>query len=132
MVCVAQQSICYGTTSDGRLEGGVKLPGKGSNFISYSRVANIAGRTYVHSEVKNIVIAAYEVLEKSHPDKKYKYAETGKRNGGQFKPHKTHQNGLSVDFMTPMKNKDGKSVHLPTHPFNRLGYDIEFDSKNQY
>ena len=61
------------------------------------------------------------------PNKLFKYAETGFEAGGKFKPHKTHQNGLSVDFMVPVVNASGESVHLPTHPFNRFGYDIEFD-----
>ena len=47
------------------------------------------------------------------PDTVYKYTETGFENGGKFRPHKTHQNGLSVDFMTPVKNKNNESVHLP-------------------
>ena len=128
----AESSKCYGTTSNGSLSNGVKLPQKGTNFVGYSRVASLAGRTYVHSEVKNIVLAAYEALQVEAPDKVYKYAETGSKKGGVFKPHKTHQNGLSVDFMTPVVNKDGKSVHLPTNALNKLGYNIEFDSKNQY
>lgn len=128
----ATNSICYGETKSGKLRNGVELPKTGSNFESYSTVARIAGRTYVHSEVRTIIIDAYTLLEQSHPDKVFKYAETGYENGGQFKPHKTHQNGLSVDFMTPVTNAKGESVHLPTHPFNRFGYDIEFDNKNQY
>ena len=131
-LCNAIESICYGSTSNGSLENGVKLPASGNNFKSYSRAAIIAGRTYVHSEVKQIVVSAYRTLEESHPDKVFKYAETGRKNGGLFKPHKTHQNGLSVDFMTPMKNKAGESVRLPTHALNRLGYDIELDVNNEY
>ncbi|WP_241238935.1 hypothetical protein [Colwellia sp. Arc7-635] len=34
--------------------------------------------------------------------------------------------------MTPVLDKLGQSVHLPTHPLNKFGYDIEFDSKGQY
>ena len=131
-LCYAVDSTCYGTTSNGSLKHGVQLPWNGKNYTNYSRVAILAGRTYVHSEVKKIVTMAYHSLESSHPDKVYKYAETGKKNGGLFKPHKTHQNGLSVDFMTPMLNKKGESVHLPTNALNRLGYDIELDSKNEY
>ena len=132
IACGATESTCYGTTSKGSLKNGVRLPSSGKNYTSYSRMAIIAGRTFVHSEVRNIVVAAYLTLESLQPDKVYKYAETGKRNGGIFKPHKTHQNGLSVDFMTPVMNENGKSVHLPTHALNRLGYDIEFDQQNQY
>jgi penicillin-insensitive murein DD-endopeptidase len=128
----AQGSICYGTTSKGHLENGVQLPSEGTNFVGYSAVARLAGRTYVHSSVKDIMLAAYKDLEKDQPNKVYKYAETGYEKGGQFKPHKTHRNGLSVDFMTPVLNENNKSVHLPTHPLNKFGYDIEFDKNGEY
>ncbi len=129
---LANESICYGTTSNGRLEGGVKLPSRGKNFVSYSNTAEILGRTYVHSKVKEIIQDSYKRLETETPAKVYKYAETGFQQGGQFKPHKTHRNGLSVDFMVPVVNEKGKSVHLPTHFFNKLGYSIEFDAVGKY
>lgn len=131
--CVfAQQSTCFGNTHNGRLEGGKKLPLSGNNYVTYSYLANFAGRTYVHSKVFQIVTQAYQSLEAHHPDKRYMYAETGFKNGGKFKPHKTHTNGLSVDFMTPVINKKQESVHLSTHIFNKLGYSIEFDNKGNY
>ena len=129
---LSEESTCYGTTSNGKLEGGVQLPSSGNNFVGYSSVARIAGRTYVHSTVKDIIVSAYNDLHKEQPDKVYKYAETGRKKGGQFKPHKTHRNGLSVDFMTPVVNSRGESVHLPTHPLNKLGYNIEFDANDKY
>lgn len=78
------------------------------------------------------MLDAWRLLETEQTDKVYKYAETGFKNGGEFKPHKTHRNGLSVDFMTPVIDAAGNSVHLPTHPFNRFGYDIEFDGTGRY
>lgn len=128
----AQTSTCYGTTSKGRLENAVQLPEEGGNYTGYSSVARLAGRTYVHSEVSNIILKAYANLEKEQAGKVYKYAETGFKEGGQFKPHKTHRNGLSVDFMTPVTNEKGESVHLPTHPLNKFGYNIEFNKDDQY
>lgn len=128
----ASDSICHGTTSNGSLENGVQLPSEGNNFESYSNVARLAGRTYVHSSVYNIVVAAYSDLEREQPNKVYKYAETGFKDGGQFSPHKTHRNGLSVDFMVPVVNSIGESVHLPTNPFNKFGYNIEFDNSGHY
>ena len=128
----AETSTCHGTTSKGYLEHGVQLPAEGANFEGYSTVARLAGRTYVHSSVEKIIVAAYSDLEKEQPTKVYKYAETGLQEGGQFKPHKTHRNGLSVDFMTPVINEEGESVHLPTHLLNKFGYDIEFDGNDQY
>lgn len=128
----AAESVCYGTTSNGRLEGGVKLPTKGPNFVSYGTAPEIAGRTYVHSKIKDVIVEAYRMLEQELPGKVFKYAETGFKQGGQFKPHKTHRNGLSVDFMVPVTDKSGKSVHLPTNPLNKYGYAIEFDEKGRF
>ncbi len=125
-------STCFGTTSNGRLEAGVKLPGSGDNFTSYGSIPDLAGRTYVHGTVREIVVAAYGDLAKQLPGRVFKYAETGFKNGGPFEPHKTHRNGLSVDFMVPVKDRKGKSVHLPTHVLNRYGYDIEFDTTGRY
>jgi len=131
-VVFSMESTCYGTTSNGRLEKGVQLPSSGKNYTSYSNTAELLGRTYVHSKVKEIIISSYRSLETMMPDKVYKYAETGFKEGGKFSPHKTHQNGLSVDFMVPVIDSKGKSVYLPTHPFNKFGYSIEFDNKGRY
>ncbi|ALU45029.1 peptidase [Pseudoalteromonas rubra] len=128
----ARTSTCYGTTAHGSLADGIELPRAGNNFVGYSTLARLAGRTYVHSEVYEIVTASYQMLETIHPDKVYKYAETGFADGGQFRPHKTHSNGLSVDFMTPVIDEADQSVHLPTHPFNKFGYLIEFDEHDQF
>ena len=132
LVALAETSVCHGTTSSGSLENGVQLPSKGKNYEGYSSIARLAGRTYVHSAVRDIILAAYKQLETEQPSKVYKYAETGFKEGGQFKPHKTHRNGLSVDFMTPVINQLGESVHLPTNPLNKFGYNIEFDENDRY
>ena len=121
------ESICYGTAAKGRLDHGVKLPVKGNNFATYSRVLSGVGRTYVHSKVHEVIVNAYKSLEATHPDKHFVYGETGWKTGGRFKPHKTHQNGLSVDFMVPVIDAKGLSIPLPTSPFNKYGYNIEFD-----
>lgn len=125
-------STCYGTTSSGRLENGCKLPMSGTNFQSYSSVLSVAGRTYVHCKVKDVVVEAYAALESEGENWIYVYGETGKKNGGKFKPHKTHQNGLSVDFMVPVINAKGESVSLPTNMLNKYGYDIDFTLNGDY
>lgn len=125
----ADDSICYGTTSRGRLENGVRLPARGDNFVSYGTLPELAGRTYVHSTVRDVIVDAYRMLEKDQPEKVFKFAETGFREGGEFKPHKTHRNGLSVDFIVPVMDSSGTSVLLPTNPFNKYGYSVEFDGR---
>lgn len=132
LVQAAPASQCFGSVSKGRLEGGVRLPLDGLNFSAYSKVAAAAGRTYVHSTVERIMLAAYASLSEVLPATTYVYGETGLASGGPFAPHKTHQNGLSVDFFMPVLDREGKSVPLPTGPMNRFGYDIEFDAKARY
>ena len=128
----AEESVCYGTTGNGRLAGGVKLPAKGPNFVAYSRVAGWLGRTYVHSKVRDVILDAYRLLETELPSTIYKYAETGFKEGGKFKPHKTHQNGLSVDFTVPVTDVHGNSVQMQTNAFNKYGYSNEFDAEGKF
>lgn len=122
-------STCYGTTSKGMLANGCKLPYRGANFQAYSRLGSTLGRTYVHCKVAAVVQAAYNDLKLRHPDKVFVYGETGWASGGRFKPHKTHQNGLSVDFMVPVVDSSGRSVPLPANAFNKYGYDMDFDAQ---
>ncbi|RZV38885.1 MAG: replication initiation protein [Chromatiales bacterium] len=126
-----EPSVCYGSTANGRLENGWRLPSGGANFQSYSTMGGILGRTYVHSWVHSVVLEAYSELQNTQPDTIFVYGETGKKKGGEFEPHKTHRNGLSVDFMVPVRNDDGDSVPLPTSVLNKWGYDLEFDSEGR-
>lgn len=128
----AAQSQCYGTVSKGRIEGSVKLPVSGANFSAYSTLAASAGRTHVHAAVAEVLAASYAALQKTSPSVTYVYGETGWPAGGRFRPHRTHQNGLSVDFFVPVRDAKAKSVPLPTGLSNRWGYDIEFDGQARY
>jgi penicillin-insensitive murein DD-endopeptidase len=125
-------SQCFGTTSNGRIEASVALPTSGANFSTYSRLAVAAGRTHVHAKVADIVTHAYAELARRTPDVRYVYGETGWPSGGRFKPHRTHQNGLSVDFFVPVRDQAGRSVPLPTPVGERFGYDIEFSAEGRW
>ena len=129
---LAADSQCFGTVSKGRIEGSVKLPTSGPNFSAYSTMAATAGRTHVHAKVADIITASYAALHATSPSTTYVYGETGWPSGGRFRPHRTHQNGLSVDFFVPVLNAQGKSVPLPAGISNRFGYDIEFNADARY
>lgn len=131
-LCAAAQSQCYGTVSNGRIEGSVKLPLSGTNFAAYSTLAATAGRTHVHSKVAAILEATYKALAAARPNTRYVYGETGWPSGGRFRPHRTHQNGLSVDFFVPVTDGNGQSVPLPTNLTDRLGYDVEFNQEARF
>ncbi len=128
----AAESICYGTPSNGRLEHGVQLSESGANFEPYSSVGVSLGRTYVHSKVANVVSAAYSALTRSAPGVQFVYGESGWEHGGRIRPHRTHQNGLAVDFMVPIRDRERRSVALPSAMTNKFGYGIEFDSRARF
>ena len=128
----AAESICYGTVANGRLENGVKLPGEGKNFTAYSSLGVTLGRTYVHAKVAEIVVAAYRALEQPASGKVFVYGETGWSSGGRIRPHRTHKNGLSVDFFVPVIDATGRPVPLPTNISNKFGYNIDFDANAKF
>lgn len=125
-------STCYGSVSNGHLQGGVPLPLTGANFAAYSPLGALLGRTYVHATVARIVEQAYAALADSDPQLRFVYGETGWPLGGRFAPHRTHQNGLSVDFFVPVRDAAGNSVTLPGSHRNRYGYDLEFDAQGRW
>ncbi|MEQ1545719.1 replication initiation protein [Methyloglobulus sp.] len=126
------ESTCYGSVSNGKLENGIKLPVSGRNFSAYSLLGNILGRTYLHSQAVDIVLTTYQALEQSAAGKVFTYGETGWASGGRIRPHRTHRNGLSIDFMVPVINQTNKSVFIPTGVINKFGYGLEFDENAKY
>lgn len=128
----AADSVCYGTPANGRVEHAAQLPNSGKNFQAYSRLGITLGRTYAHARVVRAVKDAYAQVATAAPGKTFVYGESGFERGGPFKPHKTHQNGLSVDFFVPVLDDKGRSVPLPGSASNRYGYDIEFDANARY
>jgi penicillin-insensitive murein endopeptidase len=124
-----KSSISIGTVSNGRIQNAKRMNYRGDNFSTYSFAGYLFGRTFVHDRLKKTILETYEKCEKSCPDVKFILGEIGSRNGGQFLPHRTHRNGLSVDFMTPLI-KNGKSFHS-THLFNLWGYRLEFDNRGK-
>lgn len=126
------ESQCYGTVGHGRIEHSVSLPPSGPHFEAYSTEAVAAGRAHVHSRVSEVVQAAYAAAASAQPGVTYVYGETGLAKGGRFAPHHTHQNGLSVDFMVPVRDATGQPATLPRNGANRFGYDIEFDAQGRW
>lgn len=120
-------STCYGAGSQGALRDAWKLPLRGSNFRAYDAVPWLLGRTFVHSAVYDIVTDAFAMLAESHGETTFVYGETGFARGGRFRPHRTHQVGLSVDFMVPVRDAAGPR-ELPTSAFDKWGYANEFDA----
>jgi penicillin-insensitive murein endopeptidase len=128
----SRPSVCRGDPSNGSLEGGRRLPYAGDNYRAYSLILYAAGRTFVHSAVRDAMRDAYADIARSHPGLRFIYAEAGWPWGGHFAPHKTHANGTSVDFHVPVRTEDGKIAELPTSVFNQYGYSERFDRNGRY
>lgn len=120
-----------GTASRGRLRNGKRLPTRGRNFVAYSYLGALLGRNVVHHRVRDTVLDAYARLAETHPRVHFVYGETGWPRGGPFWPHRTHQNGLSVDFMMPVVNEAGRSIPLPSSLLTRWGYGIDVDREGR-
>ena len=120
-------SRSVGKVNKGELINAYKLPYKGENFSYYSPFSYyILGRSYVHSKVYQSITDAYQLCEKGCPGIKFRYMECSKRKGGKMFPHITHQNGLSADFMTPLKKNEKQYKG-----FDRIGiwrYLMNFDA----
>ena len=122
-------SISKGSVANGSLENGKRVPYSGTNYRTYSFAGYLAGRTFVHEKVREAILEAYQILEKELPNQEFVLMETGRRFGGRFLPHRTHRNGLSVDFMTPLF-KNGKS-YVASGMFNGWGYGRNFDNQGK-
>lgn len=105
------ESKSEGTVAKGKLINGYKFPYKEDNFKYYSFVDYyILGRCYIHSSIYKITLDAYAELKETYPDYTFRIMECSNRKGGRAFPHRTHQNGTSIDFMTPLKKEDRSNL----------------------
>ncbi len=101
-------SESIGSVRDGKLKNGYLIPYKGNNFHYFSWFSYyILDNAYVHSDVYATLMDAYKTCETTCPAKEFTVMECTRKNGGRMLIHWTHQNGVSVDFMTPkLKGND--------------------------
>jgi penicillin-insensitive murein DD-endopeptidase len=125
------ESVSVGTPAKGSLKDGVSFAAQGSGFATYSSLGTVLGRQYVHSRVHNALVEAFASLHTAAPDRTFVLGETGLKAGGRFSPHKTHQNGLSVDIFMPVRDGEARRVLMPTAPWNKFGYSLEFDASGR-
>lgn len=119
-------STSYGGVGNGSVKNPWLLPVRGDNYKSFSWFSYyLLGRAYVNQNVYFTVVGTYKALNEELPDICFRYMECSDRNGGKMFPHHTHQNGLSIDFMTPLKKNNS-----PFSRYDRLGvfrYLMNFD-----
>lgn len=100
-----------GSVRDGKLINGWLLPYRGDNFHYFSLSSYyLFDNAYVHSSVYSTLMDAYKTCESTCPGKEFILMECTRKRGGRMIFHWTHQNGISVDFMTPKINGDDTDV----------------------
>jgi penicillin-insensitive murein endopeptidase len=123
-------SISQGSVSKGSLENGRRFPYRGSNFKYFSFLSyTFFNRAWVHSKVLDISLEAYEEMEHTYPEKNFLLMECSQEKGGRMWPHRTHQNGTSIDFGVPLVKK-GKARHLHNY-FGIYHYLMAFDEEGK-
>jgi penicillin-insensitive murein DD-endopeptidase len=120
-------SISTGSAGNGSLENGYQVDYKSNNAKYFSFVSYyILGTAYVNSSLYQTLKDSYKECETTCPGVKFRIMECSLRKGGKTLIHRSHRNGLSVDFMVP-KKKNGKQIRI----YDRIGllhYLLNFDS----
>lgn len=119
-----QPSQSKGKVSKGSLVNGKLFPFAGNNFRYFDTTSYLRRKAYTHERVRAATLAAYKDLEKAVPGRRFVIMECSHRDGGKIFPHRTHQNGLSIDFMMPLKKNDQPYYRLDS--LGRSHYFLEF------
>lgn len=122
------ESVSIGSVSNGALKNGVLMPFEGSNFRYFDTLSYLSERGFTNDKVKETVIISYSTLESNN--RFYQIMECSSKCGGELPPHRTHQNGLNVDFMMPLKKNNS-----PYYGLDDLGADhywLTFDNNGRY
>ena len=127
---ITKPSQVIGTVSKGKLAHGKLAPFYGENFSYFDSRSYLSHRAFTSDNVLSAILASYKDME-SIADKRHFYLmELSNKEGGQIYPHRTHQNGLSADFMMPMLKENAPYIGLDT-----LGIDhywLKFNNKGEY
>lgn len=116
-----------GSVSNGSIENAWLLPFSGVNYCYFDTSSYLNRRAFSTEQTINAVVNSYEALQ--DVDRTFYVMELSNEHGGKMFPHRTHQNGLSVDLMVPLL-KDNK-------PYTDLDQDglahyiLEFNKKGQ-
>jgi penicillin-insensitive murein DD-endopeptidase len=114
-----------GSVSNGTLKHGKLMPFEGINFRYFDTASYLNDRAFVNLKVLNSVLSTYEYLNEELPGRTFTIMECSHRNGGKLYPHRTHQNGLSIDFMMPLVKDNKPYYELDT--MGQFHYLLDFD-----
>lgn len=121
------QSI--GKVSNGKLAAGTLIPFSGKNFVYFDSSSYLNGRAFANNKVIESIVASYKNLAKLYPHRTFYVMELSNEQGGKIFPHRTHQNGLSVDFMMPLVK--GGEIYAKEDSTGIAHYLMDFDDEGR-
>lgn len=125
------KSRAMGSPGKGTIENAWLIPYFGKNYRYFSPLSYfVLNRGYAHHRVHNAILEAYETCETTCPEALFRLMECGNKHGGEMWPHRTHQAGLSADFMLPKKLNN-----TPLRMLDHLGvwhYALQTDKSGNY
>lgn len=119
-----------GAVSNGKMTNGKLIPFYGKNFSYFDKGSYLGGRGFVNSKVLATILGSYKQLESLVPDRHFYIMESANKEGGKLYPHRTHQNGLSVDFMMPLIKENKPYYKLDT--IGTSHYLLSFNDSGKY
>lgn len=125
---LSSQSL--GTVSNGSIKNSKLLPFSGKNFKYFDKWSYLQGRAFLNGHVLKSLLNSYESLERTTPRRQFTVMECSHKEGGKLWPHRTHQNGLSVDFMMPLVKNNKAYYELDSKGIKH--YLLEFDNEGRY
>lgn len=123
-------SKAIGLVNKGSLENGKLMPFSGENFTYFDTSSYLYSRAFVHSDVRQAVLDSYSSCDSICPEYHFTLMECSNKKGGKIWPHRTHQNGMSIDFAMPLKksNKQYRDLDL----IGKDHYFMDFDNDGKY
>ncbi len=125
-----KRSNSFGVVSNGKLENGKLIPFYGKNFSYFDKGSYLSGRGYVNDKVLVTLLESYKQLETLVPNRHFYIMESANKEGGKLYPHRTHQNGLSVDFMMPLTQ--GNKPYSQLDSLGTGHYLLAFNNNGEY
>lgn len=119
-----------GSVSRGSLKNGTIIPFSGSNYSYFDTASYLSGRAFTHQLVAQTLVNTFKKIEENGETRKFKVMEFSNEHGGKMFPHRTHQNGLSVDMMMPLKKDEKPYYELDNS--GAIHYLLDFNEHGQY
>ena len=123
------ESTSIGNAGNGSLTNATLIPFKGSNYSYFDKTSYLGGRAFTHSSVAKITIDTYRSLAEQKIQRHFKVMEFSRKEGGKMFPHRTHQNGLSVDYMMPLVKNGEPYYELDKKGASHYMLDFNRDGK---